>query len=325
MSLDSSPIKQLDHIRKLLVHPAMDYVEIERRVKKVFRDVGYRRFPYGFNLHGLYRAAAKDDASWFNNLAGHPLIERLYCPPAAIAPMGRCNWAGDPMFYCSTENGVPVFEVRAKPNQTVVMSTWVDKNDTGGEMKIPATITGLVIGVEKIVSTLPDGHWLKTLLLENDDIYKPSTPSAIREVDAYVGELFTESADEVKNLYWFTSAIARSLLYGLGGSHNGSRLDGLVYPSVESKFSGQNIALKESFAYDHLKLIGAVMYKVVEYDPDRSYYSLKTLAGIGNDKVDHSPIWRNIHPKHADERFYLSPETQTTPYNKDSHLSYEDD
>lgn len=303
----------------------MDYIEIERRVKKVFREVGYRRFPYSFNLYGLYRAAAKDNASWFNDSAGRPLIDRLYCPPAAMAPLGRCNWPGDPMFYCSTENGVPVFEVRAKLNQTVVMSTWVDKNDMGGKMKIPIAITGLVIGVEKIVSTLPDGHWLKNLLLKNDDIYKPSTPQAIREVDAYVGELFTESADEVKNLYWFTSAIARSLLYGLGGPSNGSRLNGLVYPSVESKFSGQNIALKESFTHDQLKLIGAVMYKVVEHDPERSYYSLKPLAGIGNDRVDRSPIWRNIHSKHDDARFTLSPETQTEHYNKDAHLSYEDE
>ncbi|OJW72955.1 hypothetical protein [Spirosoma sp. 48-14] len=318
-------IKELEHIRALLNHPAVDHLDIERRVNKVFRQIGYGRRPFTFNFEGLYRAASKDQATWFNDPSGRPLPERLYCPPSRLAPLGRCNKAGQSVFYCSTENGVPVFEVRAKLNQTVVISIWVNRMNASGEMEIPISINGLVVGVEKIVSTLPDGAWLKNFLLENDDIYKSSTPSAVREVDAYIGELFTESTENVKNLYWFTSAIANVLLYKLRDPEGGSTLDGLIYPSVESKFSGQNIVLKEEFAATHLKILGAPMYKVMEYDADQSRYSLRILGGLGNDKSDGSPIWKKTHPKYGDARYTLSPETQTLPYDSKAILAYEDE
>ncbi|QHV99302.1 hypothetical protein [Spirosoma endbachense] len=319
----SSCIKQLEHIRELLTHPAVDQHDIMRRVQKVFIEAGYKRSFYNLVFPAVHRAAAKHDESWFNDSDGRPVLSKLHCPPDSISSLGRCNWAGDPVFYCSSENGVPIFEVRAELGNTVALSVWVDKRNTKPMIDHNIETVGLVIGVKHIFDRLPDGDPFKTML-RHDDIFKAGTSEAIKEIDAYFGDLFIQSSAEVENLYLFTSAIARVYLNHMN-SPSAGKVQALIYPSVESKLSGLNIAFNKTFARQHLKIRGAGLYTVEEHEPDKSRYSLKPTKGIANSKVDHGPIWRKFHAKHDSERYNLSPQTQIVKTADTSFLEFEDD
>lgn len=323
-------VKQLRHIEELLDHPAIDQSDIYRRVEKVFREAKYFRHPYEFRFEAVYRAASKEQETWFDNEDGRTVnVGKLHCPPDEKAILGRCNCAGNPVFYCSSENGIPVFEVRATLNSSVVLSTWVDIKNSDyqldqianyGKAAYPIIIQGVAIGVKKIIDSLPDGHQFKQLLLQ-DDLFKSTTPESIRKIDEYVGELFCKSADDVKNLYWFTSAIAQILLGKMRDSNSTNGLDGFIYPSVQSKFSDFNIAFRKEFARRQLKLLGAAMYRVVEHDPEKLSYSLKPIKGIVNDPLDDSPVWKYVHSKHS-ELFLLAPDVPLV--DEIAYLSYED-
>lgn len=313
MSAKSSHIERLDNIKHQLENPPFDQHKIVEEVRNIFRDAGYKRMPYRFRFKSLFRAAAKDDEAWFNSISGKPDVERLHCPPVGRGGVGRCNWPGEPVFYCSTENGVPVFEVRAGFKQIVVISNWQDKSRSDF-IKRDIEVYGLAIGVQKIVDTLPVDDNIRKLLLEHDDFFRESTPKAVKEIDTYIGDLFTKSSGEVPNLYWLTSAITRVMFGHLSNPETGAKCDGFIYPSVESKFSGQNIVLKEEFARRQLRLNGAAMYKVIEYKADQSSYKLKPMKELID--TNGSTIWKKMDAKFDGEIFPLSPETQCVPFHK---------
>ena len=324
MDNTSSPIKQLARLKDLSSDPETDQAEIVKRVQEIFLEAGYERFPYNFRFQGLYRASINDNESWFYDENGKPDLDKLHCPPDAVAKRpGRCNMPYEPVFYCSTDSGVPVFEIRAQPKQTVVISTWIDARNSA-EKYYPVSAMAIAIGVSKLVDSMVEGDPNRALLMK-DDVFKATTPQAIKDIDMYVGDLFCEPVGDDKTLYRLTSAIAYVLLNNLKTPQTGAGLHALLYPSIESKFSGQNIALHKEFARQRLKLIGATMYMVEEYDQQLSRFSLKPIKGLSNDRNDHSPIYRRFHKRHADERYVITPETPIIPISDFVPFDYEDD
>ncbi len=332
MQTTSPYINELEQIRQSLDHPDANQELIIQQISQVFAKSGYTRRPYVFRFPAVFRAASKADEFWFNQSDDRtPNVNKLHCPPDDKATLGRCNWAGDPVFYCSSDNGVTIFEVRAAPKETVVVSTWVDGRNSDenidrllatNETPYPITVHGIAIGVRKLVESMQDGDPEKQLLL-NDDIFNPTTSEAVKEIDEYVGELFTKSTVEVNNLYLFTSAIARIMLNNMKGVQTETKLDVLIYPSVASQFSGHNIAFNKDFARQRLKLLGAAMFRVVDYNEDRLNYELEPLKSLMTDPATFNPIWKNIHPKNASQHWMLSPDIEAVAPDN-NYLELED-
>lgn len=312
-------LEKLSTIRSLLTHPAVSQDDINRKLVNVFAQVEYERHHYHNHWSQVIRASCQDNPAFFNDTQDKRFVDvqRFSYPPDHRASIGRCNWGGKPVFYCSSENGVPIFEVRPKINQTIVLSNWVDKRNEGPEINHPIRLDGFITGVEQLLATLPDNITNKTLKesLLNDDLFNPAIPTAIKEVDTYVGKLFSESHIEGSNLYQFTSSIAQLLMSGL---------DCLVYPSVESRISGYNIAIKKEIVRDRLKVYGAAMYQVVERDEQIARYVLKPKKSLFIHPVYKKPVWLNVHSKHDHERFIIDPTTPTAPFDTAELLDHED-
>lgn len=336
MSNSPHPITQLERITDQLSDPAVTHLDIYQQARTILNDVHYSRHPYVFKFDRVNRAASKEKESWFNFSGGRPDVDRLKHPPKGVAGIGRCNWPGESMFYCSTENGVPVFEVRAQFKDTLVISSW-ELNDnvqslrsfndgrvimSAPRVKMPIEIYGLAIGVQRIVDAAAPNSFERNLLLK-DDLFKASTPKIFKEIDTFIGDLFVKTTNELPNLYMFTSAISRAILHDMYNARSRNNIDGLLYPSVESRFTGNNIVLKPEFVDSKLRLCGAAMYKVYTYNEKRSSYSLKPTKGLGRHPENHSAVWLNIDPKHDDERFILSHQTPTVPFSEDNLLTFE--
>lgn len=69
-----------------------------------------------------------------------------------------------------------------------------------------------------------------------------------------IHELFVNRGNE---LYDYSSLIAAHLL-------GGEEIHGLTYPSIESRNSSQNLALKTSFVDSHFQLINVTAYRIMD-------------------------------------------------------------
>ena len=193
------------------------------------------------------------------------------------------------------------------------------------EITSPIKILGLALGVKKILASPMKSDPFKTLLHNNDDIFKESTPENIVIIDEYMGDLFSEESSSMKNLYMYTSAFSKFLFKNLSFHESNRNLDAIIYPSVEGKFTAANIAINKAFVRERLKLYGASMYEIIEFDESKAQYILKPLKGVKNVLKDGKLEWKNVHPKYSDERFIFSPETEAQEYDPSHHLSYEDE
>ena len=314
MNDNLSVIQKLDRIRDVLTHPAIDHAEIVRRVRSVFRDAKYQKRPIIYRTEAVIRASKRDDEAWFDHVN-----KFSYPPNALLNNYGRCNCPGEPIFYCSSENAVPIFEIRPSVNDFVAVSHW----GTGLVAK-NLEFYILPVGTKAIIDHLPEDDQLRNVLLQ-EDIFREDTPQDIKDIDEYIGRLFFEDANNYKNLYWFTYAITNAVL-GLtftksGKKIDGQKLDGIMYPSVASKLSGFNLALTKEYVDKNLKLVAAGMWKVVSIDNIKFEYKLEPLKNLNrpNAKGDNL-TWNKTKLKTLLE---FSPETQAQTFDPEKSLPLE--
>ncbi len=314
--LINSPEARLNLIKETIELPGSSCWKAVDDFTAVLQDYNYEKHPFNFKLDGVIRASVNDDENWFND------IDRLSYPnrnkyKKIRINFGRCNFPDTAVFYCSSENGVPVFEVRPEVGQYIVLSNWASKVSDKIEFY------GAAIGVEAIIKSLGrNDSFIKTL--SQDDIFKDSTTQDIKNIDRYVAKLFMEKASENDRIYWLTSAITRIHFENMVLSKSGKKLQGLIYPSVASMITGSNLALTTSYVDQNLRLIGASMYKLVEHDVDKMEYKLtpvKTLMRADNyGLLD----WQDISKRHAGKYYILSPQTPTIPFDKSTLLDREE-
>lgn len=306
------PLTQLERIYDLLEHPAIDHHSIYYKVRAAFRDANYQWPKPVFQFSGFYRASGLKPTE-----SHEPELDRLSYPKPVYAGLGRCNWAGEPMFYCSNENGVPVYEIRAKKGTVFAMSKWVSQAaDPQNVVMSPS-----IIGIDRIIATLGDDSNLEDFLKHYIDVM----PAEIQEIDAFLGDLFARPHGSVPNLYWFTSAVARVVLGDLKNNSTKEGLDGLMYPSIQSQFTGFNLAIKPAFVDRNLRLEGSAIRQVFEHDESTYSYSIGALRGLRGIDSSGKAIWVNVHPDDAHKRWELAPHSPVVYSKVPPTLRYEDE
>lgn len=312
----NTPSQRLELVRETTKLPGASCWEKIKEFSGILRDYNYEKHPFKLKMEGIVRASVNDDENWFNSLDRLSYPNRRKYKKLRIK-FGRCNFPDEAVFYCSSENGVPVFEVRPGVGQYIVISTW--------ESKISEKIEfyGAAIGVEAIINSLNiRDTFVETL--RQDDVFREETSQEIKEIDRYVAGLFTEKFEGDERLYWLTSAISKIHFDYMVLPDSGQKLQGLVYPSVASQITGANLALSTSFVDENIQLKSASMYKLIQYEEDKMEYVLapaKTLMRI-NEKGD--LIWQDISQRHAGKYYILSPETPTVPFDESLVLDREE-
>ncbi|GAB4007143.1 hypothetical protein GCM10028808_10460 [Spirosoma migulaei] len=271
MDSQLSITQQLDRIRDVLAHAAMNCHEIERRVKSVFRSVKYAKHPIIVNVDRVIRATKHTDEAWFDGLS------KFDYPPTSAISFGRCNQTGEQVFYCSNDNAIPIFEVRPKIGDYIALSRWAHKDESKR-----IGLYCVILGAQHLLDNLEEDDLFRRTLLQ-DVVFKPDTRPEIKELDAYVGNLFVKEAENYHNLYWFTSAVTKAYLdLTMIGVETHSKLDGIIYPSVAGKLKGYNIMLTKAFRDKNLLMTSVYVYQVqdISNNNDYSLLHLKSLKSV---------------------------------------------
>jgi hypothetical protein len=191
-------------------------------------------------------------------------IREISYPPAMhITTPGRCNTAGQALFFCSTDSNCVLEEVRPKENDLLVRATWrVAKRahlmDIG--------YTPDVFRRAGATRDVPEGH---TKFAERLD-------DSSRRVREFIGLAFT---DPTSAQYSLTSAIANFFLR--------SDAVGVSYPSITRRAGCDNVAFQPTFVDEGgLELIAAEAIRVRRWnltDPDgRGIADLKGVSADGS-------------------------------------------
>ncbi|MBO0952664.1 hypothetical protein [Fibrella forsythiae] len=304
MSSIISDLSDLKRLHSRVMSYPIDREKIFKKIREFLVAIKYNKGAFYYRVPMLFRAVSNEREEWFDN------ISKLGIAPKCKAQMSRCNWRGEPMFYGSSDNGVPIFEIRAKEGDFVVLSSFVNNDNPYNTNEIPIVFNGVVLGVKKILENLKESDVDFKNLLYQDDTFKENTPKVIKELDDYMGELFTEVvSNNNKNLYLITSSICRNFMAYL---KNDRVVEGFIYPSVESNRTGFNVALGEAYTKNHLKLYSASMYKVTSYDVETKAYTLQPVKSLCSDEEGGRAKWKRIAARHEGENWVLSPNTPST-------------
>ena len=259
----------MDRMKSLLGQSGTGPEKVLQEVRKAFTEIKYAKTPFDFEIPEVFRAVSKADEIWFDN------VGKVGCVPAEYADLGRCNWKGEPAFYCSNDSHIPLFEVRPKSGEFVVVSGWTSNLNQKQDPDIPIIFNGVAFGVESILKS-PQNPSLQKLLWK-DDVFQKQTPEVFKDISRCMGELYVKSSDDFQNLYWLTSAIAKVFFDDLAFDGRGSGINGIIYPSVAGEFSGVNTVFTEDFFYRHLRLCSASMYQIIEANQAKNEYKVRAV------------------------------------------------
>jgi hypothetical protein len=169
--------------------------------------------------------------------------------------LGRCNKAKNAVFYCASENGVPIFEVRPQVGDYVSLAQF--RHKTQAQFMFYAPLVGIKQIRENLIKHNISNAWQKTL--EEDWVYKTKHSHLIK-IDDMVSGWFLKSVDQNNKHYYRLTTIIYNILtekIRYGGT---TLMDGLIYPSVASDTNGFNIALKTEFVDKNLDFHNAIIY-----------------------------------------------------------------
>lgn len=203
----------------------------------------------------LYRARVFQNFHTLEEALSHP--ERFLGPPVSIrAPVGRMNASGISVFYGAMEAKTSINEVRPPVGSYVAVARF------------------------RVLRNLQvlDLHALNNLALEPDaSVFDPNTVSKVGRrdflkamADRLAAPVMPESQDRD---YLITQAVADFL-----STHPKLQLDGIVYPSTQSKKKtcvGLNVVLFSKAASVKGATEGGAMVaeaQLFEHDEDQSYF-----------------------------------------------------
>ncbi len=177
-------------------------------LKELFRDINAFEKKIFESVTTLTRARKhKEPKTLFTNKSD------LWYPPNKYAQINRANDYGEPVYYCSSDPGTTIFEVRPKK-----VGEWITTLDLDFQMQ---KIDLLAVGIELT------------------DVHKSTLSEGEKGLHMFLRDKFTTKVDPEEN-YLYHLTIAFIDLYS-------GKKDGVTYPSVASNLKGYNMALKRNF------------------------------------------------------------------------------
>lgn len=170
---------------------------------------------------------------------GNPEIfvseNEFWNPPAErIKWDGRCNRAGNSLFYASNQFETAIKEIRPEVGKFVTVSTFEPhlKNGLLPSFRMKPVAIRHLKGIKGVKSCIAD--------------FEPDKqPKEFIEMDNFLDELFTLQVNDQYHLYKISNAITECMLASMVND-NGDEftMNGMLYPSISDDFEGMNLILK---------------------------------------------------------------------------------
>lgn len=206
-------------------------------------------------------------------------------PPINLARMGRCNFSNHPVFYASNDPLVALLEVirdNEYSNKKYCISSW-ELVDSDEELMFQ---TFLQADIHK------DNPFniLKEATKENfDNSFEKKLPPD-RKAGTIEYLKFLQSAFINDSSYSLSASIAYKALFA---PHN-MATDILLYPSVQSRYKGVNMAINTNFVDQKMIVKRFYIVEVQNYNSTNDSFQLnfKRYGDVSKNVL----MWKDLHP-----------------------------
>jgi hypothetical protein len=215
-------------------------------------------------------------------------------PPMDIVKMGRCNFPGHPVFYCSTNPGTALLEVARNNNNSKVkycISSWElmqssQKIIFESFLQILLPPNNFFIPIKQNIINNINEPFIKSY----NKKLKKKQEEGLLEYLKFLDSSFVNDKD-----YSVSATLAHRTLY----AKHDLKTDILMYPSVQSLNNGVNLAIRPSFADNNLRLNHLYILSINSFNltEGKMHVTLFNYGEIINNDID----WRNINP--GDKRY----------------------
>jgi hypothetical protein len=192
---------------------------------------------------------------------------QLTYPPMTKVDYGRCNRAGESIFYASASSTAALQELTPANGVRMVLAMW----------RVTKPIVMASLGYsERAFAKLASTRWSQVWWRQNLGDPEPLAANSRENklIDRFLAGEFTKRIPKAQEwLYKLSIAIAETYLKGkpaadvsgvvipnvllAGQSLTGVEIGGLVYPSIATGANADNVALKCSIADDCLEFVWA--------------------------------------------------------------------
>lgn len=217
-------------------------------------------------------------------------ISQLLAPPINYCDHGRCNIPGQQVLYCATTEAGAYWETKPKNGDVITLSHF--------ELKPNAKVNCNVVRNEKKESR--------------------ATISSLQEVANLLEEFLMDafslevSRDRPKDYLFSALLSSEQLFYPIVANSN---IEAIIYPSVQKKKFGANLAIRNDIILERYNLIGVetrfILDEYENLDPTSEEVTTDQLIGsFGTTSFDFE-AGKILYNEKADEIFKLFRQLQT--------------
>jgi hypothetical protein len=207
-------------------------------------------------------------------------------PPVSNVKMGRCNFPRNPVFYCSIDPKIALFEV-SKSNTSsrdYCISKW-ELVKTNQKLFLEYFIQ-IPLQENNDINLLKDNlknRVNEPFLKSYDRKLDKEQEQGVIEYRKYLDSCFINDND-----YSISASLAHNSLYA---SHN-YKTDILIYPSVQTSYLGINLAIRPNFVDNNLRLKRLYVVRLNNHNVNVSKIRIEFLR-IGETRYCDIQ-WRNV-------------------------------
>ncbi|NBW27292.1 MAG: hypothetical protein EBR38_01810 [Flavobacteriaceae bacterium] len=232
---------------------------------------------------GIFRVRELDSFTNINLFSEHSY------PPINVTKFGRCNFPNYPVFYCSDNPLVALLEV-------VKDRDFVEKNYCISSWE-------LIPGKEDLVFQ----NFLHTELDKENFFGELSKSEKEKLNEPFKGALSEDQKEGVLTLIKFLHdsfiksddySISASLAHRTIFSKHQLSTDILMYPSIQTRFKGVNMAINPNFVNSSLRLKRLYIIDVDEIDLEKGKFKVNFKKYATSNRNGFN--WKNINPENED-------------------------
>lgn len=222
------------------------------------------------------------------------MIREHSYPPANLVRFGRCNFPKRPVFYCSNNPLISLLEVIREgkySNKKYCLSVW----------EIVGNSEDMIFQNFLQTDLHPENPFniLKKGTNENlDKSFEEKLPKD-KKAGTQVYLKFLQNSFINDENYTLSASLAYKALFA---PHN-MRTDILLYPSVQARYKGVNMAINTNFVDQNMIAKRFYIIEVTDYNPELDSFEI-TFSRYG-DISKNVILWRDVTPEDKKYEEYL--------------------
>ena len=219
-------------------------------------------------------------------------ISELLAPPVKYCGWNRCNLPEQQVLYCATNEATAYWEIKPQKGDVITISHYKLKEKAQANYSL----------IYKDKEPKPDkSHPLKEVFYLLDDFF----------IDVYS---FPVSRDRPKDYIFSALLSAEQLFYPIPSKDN---IEAIIYPSVQKKKFGHNVAIRNDIVLDKYDLIGVetrfILDNYEDLDPTSDKLTTDNLiASFGTEAFDFEK-GKILYDEKVNEIFPFLRKLQTLP------------